>query len=103
MQSVSDPSTLMVVAAVAAVVGPLLGAGAGTFFGLRSGMNGLRETAQRMEGTLIDVRDNSRDTLHEIQRHMDDTNRRAGAAARDAKQHTELLTAVHGLVEQQEE
>jgi hypothetical protein len=103
MQSMTDPSTLMVIAAVAAVVGPLLGAGAGTFFGLRSGLNGLKETAQRLESTLIDVRDNSRDTLNEMKHHKEDTSRRAGAAARAATQHTELLTAVHTLVEQQEE
>ena len=98
----SDPSTLTVIAAVAAVVGPLLGAGAGTFFGLRSGLNGLRETAQRMESTLVGVRDNTRDTMLEMQHHMEDTNRRAGAAARASEKHTKLLSEVRTLVQQEE-
>ena len=45
-----------------AVLGPLIGAGAGSYFGLKSAINGLRERSARMESTLGEVRDYTRDT-----------------------------------------
>ncbi len=52
---------------------------------------------------MVGVRDNTRDTLGEMRHHMEDTSRRAGAAARATEQHTKLLTEVRSLVEAQEE
>ncbi|KKN44572.1 hypothetical protein LCGC14_0691760 [marine sediment metagenome] len=47
---------------VAVLFGPLVGAGIGTFFGLRGAINGLAQRSKRMEGTLVEVRDYTRDT-----------------------------------------
>ena len=44
------------------IVGPLVGAGAGSYFGLKGALNGLRERSARIEGTLGEVRDHTRDT-----------------------------------------
>lgn len=48
----------------AALVGPLVGAGAGTYFGLKGAINGLRERTQRIEQTQNEIRDYARDTFH---------------------------------------
>jgi hypothetical protein len=47
---------------IAMIVGPLVGAGAGSYFGLRGAINGLRERSARIESTLGEVRDHARDT-----------------------------------------
>ena len=55
---------------IAILLGPLIGAGAGTFFGLRGALNSLRERGKRMEGTLDETRDFSRDSCLMMRDHQ---------------------------------
>ncbi len=65
--------TLETLTILAVILGPLLGAGAGTFFGLRGALNGLKERGERMEGTLDATRDYSRDSCLMMRDHQDES------------------------------
>ena len=60
-----------------AVLGPLIGAGAGSYFGIKSSLNGLKERSLRMENSLTDIRDHARDTLTAVKQHEDNARIRA--------------------------
>jgi len=53
---------------LAQLLGPLLGAGAGSYFGLKSALNGLRATTARTEERVNEVRDFARDTAAAVDR-----------------------------------
>ncbi len=58
---------------IAVLLGPLIGAGAGTFFGLRGALNGLNERGKRMEHTLGETREFSRDSCLMMRDHQEET------------------------------
>jgi len=53
---------------LAQLLGPLLGAGAGSYFGLKSALNGIRATVGRTEEAVGEVRDLARDTASAVVR-----------------------------------
>ena len=59
------------------ILGPLIGAGAGSYFGIKSSLNGLKERSLRMENSLTDIRDHARDTLTAVKQHEDNARIRA--------------------------
>ena len=62
--------------ALGVIVGPVLGTGVGTFFGLRASLNGLRERSVRMEHILGEVRDYARDAFAALGAHDQRTSER---------------------------
>jgi hypothetical protein len=71
-----NPDLQNLIYAMAAIVGPLVGAGAGTYFGLRGAINGLKERSERMEHILTEVRDHARDAVQGLKVHDQMTDRR---------------------------
>ena len=65
----------MTIDSIAALIGPLVGAGAGTYFGLKGALNGLKETAKRIDLSLTEVRDIVRDTARDVEQHRQDSAR----------------------------
>jgi hypothetical protein len=59
------------------VIGPLIGAGAGSYFGLKSALNGIRQT--------------TRDTLRELQEHRRDIPRAHAQMAEQIRRDLERL------------
>jgi hypothetical protein len=57
--------------AIAALVGPFVGAAGGTFFGLKVAINGLNSRSRRIEDTVNEVRDYSRDTWVATEKHVE--------------------------------
>lgn len=81
--------TVDTVVMVAAVLGPLVGAWAGTYFGLKGAINGLVGRTERMDETLGQVRDYTRDASLALQDHVHEGRR----TARQIDQlHTELMS-----------
>ncbi len=62
-----------VISLIAVLLGPLIGAGAGTFFGLRGALNGLNDRGKRMETTLGEAREFSRDSCLMMRDHQKET------------------------------
>lgn len=54
---------------VAALAGPLIGAGAGSYFGLKGALNGLKAFSHRAEAIMETIRDTNREALFELREH----------------------------------
>ena len=50
------------------IVGPLLGAGAGSYFGLKSALNGIRSTTDRTERKVDTIHDTTREIKYRLER-----------------------------------
>lgn len=51
------------------ILGPLVGAGAGTYFGLKGALNGLKESARRAEASLGSIERSNMQALFELVEH----------------------------------
>lgn len=51
------------------ILGPLIGAGAGSYFGLKGALNGLKESARRADGHLEQIKDTNKLALFELIEH----------------------------------
>lgn len=51
------------------ILGPLIGAGAGSYFGLKGALNGLKESARRADGHLEGIKDISKEALLQLVEH----------------------------------
>lgn len=50
------------------IIGPLVGAGAGTYFGLKSALNGIRSTTERTERKVDRIHDTTMETKYRLER-----------------------------------
>lgn len=71
---------------VGMILGPLLGAGAGTYFGLKGALNGLKESARRADTNLEIIKDVNRQALFELIEHRKETSRYVGEIKQDIKE-----------------
>ena len=67
-----DPQNVQL---VGLILGPLLSTGLGTYFGLKSGLNGLKGSASRAEQSLQSIRDTGREALQELREHRTESQR----------------------------
>lgn len=84
----------VLVMVVISLTGPLLGAGVGTYIGLRISLNGLRGQTTRIEDVLGEVRDFSRDTCKMTAEHVKDTRE----AVQQLAPAIQLLERIHSRV-----
>lgn len=63
------PQDAQFVNTIAVLIGPLVGAGAGSYFGLKGALNGLKESAKRAERFLESIRDTTRVALLQLEEH----------------------------------
>jgi len=75
--------------ALFALLGPLIGAGAGSYFGLKSALNGLRERSVHIESVLVEVRDHTRDTKNSLVDHAHDAERYVAELRDEIRTHRE--------------
>lgn len=54
---------------IAALAGPLIGAGAGSYFGLKGALNGLKAFSHRAEAIMANIRDTNMEALFELKEH----------------------------------
>ena len=50
------------------IIGPLLGAGAGSYFGLKSALNGIRATTERTERKVEKIHETALETKYRLER-----------------------------------
>lgn len=58
---------------ILALAAPLIGAGAGSYFGLKGALNGTREGVRQALVVLAEVRDLARDTYRDLEEHRRET------------------------------
>lgn len=61
-----DPQSIQL---MGMILGPLLGAGAGTYFGLKGALNGLKDSARRAESSLGSIERSNMQVLFEMVEH----------------------------------
>lgn len=67
------------------ILGPLIGAGAGSYFGLKGALNGLRESARRAEGSLDSIERSNMQVLFEMIEHRKESRQFVSDLKQDIK------------------